>query len=125
MSQKSYYIVYTEFPEYLYAYVEGENDSPAISRQYWSEVTAECARLGKSKLLIHENIEENVSATEMFEFTKELPKMIPPTLKVAFVDRQKEHQSLNHFGEIVANNRGLRSRVFDSVDEAAIWLLAD
>ncbi|HNQ16144.1 MAG TPA: hypothetical protein PKM58_11305, partial [Pyrinomonadaceae bacterium] len=82
----------------------------------------ECRRQSFEKILIEENISGNVSAGEMYEFAKELPNLVTDKVVVAFVDRRTAHHEINRFGELVANNRGLRSRVFNSVKEAAAWL---
>ncbi len=120
--KETYRIEFARNEDFLHAYVEGDEDSIEISRQYWTDVLNECRRQSFEKILIEENISGNVSAGEMYEFAKELPNLVTDKVVVAFVDRRTAHHEINRFGELVANNRGLRSRVFNSVKEAAAWL---
>lgn len=121
-NERAYRINFTRRENFLHAYVEGEEDSVEISRQYWNEVLDECRRRGLDKVLIEENITGNVTAGEMYEFAKELPNLVTDKMVVAFVDRRTAHEEINRFGELVANNRGLKSRVFNTVEDAAAWL---
>lgn len=121
-NEKSYRIEFRRRENFLHAYVEGDEDSVEISRRYWTEVLEECRRHGLAKVLIEENIAGNVSAGEMYEFAKELPSLVTDKVVVAFVDQRAAHAEINRFGEVVAQNRGLRSRVFNTVEDAAAWL---
>lgn len=123
--KKLYTIEFENRPEYLYVYVEGDEDSLEITTQYWSEVLAECHKYNCQKVLIEENINQNVTASEMYEFAKDLPNMGFGSIVVAFVDRQIEHHELNRFGELVATNRGLQTKVFNNFNEAEQWLLTN
>ncbi|MBS1795054.1 MAG: hypothetical protein JSS81_14440 [Acidobacteria bacterium] len=103
----------------------GEKDSYDISRQFWLEIAAECHKSKYQKVLIEENIRENVSMSEMYRFASEIPRLGFFGIRVAFVDLCDEQRQLNKFGETVATNRGLFSRVFDTAAEAERWLLSE
>ena len=118
---KQYTLTFEERPEYLYARVEGEHDSYEISRSFWSEVALECERRGTSKVLVEENIPEVVSVSEMYAIASELPDMFLD-VSIAFVDRYADHAELNSFGELVAQNRGVRGRFFGDLASAEEWL---
>jgi len=45
-------------------------------------------------------------------------------IKVAFVDRQLDHASLNEFGVLVAVNRGLIGKAFSNQRDAVEWLMS-
>lgn len=122
-SSKPYQISFEHRPNYLYVYVSGEHDSYEISHQYWSEVAQECNETNYKKVLIEEDIKENVSVAEAFRLAAELPLMSFRGVCVAFCDRYAEQQELNEFGELVATNRGLFARVFNDFNEAEKWLL--
>jgi hypothetical protein len=124
-SAKPYKLTFEYRPQYLYAFVTGEKDSYEISKQYWQEIAGECRKSGIRKVLIDEDIKENVSMSEMYQFASEIPQLGFFGIRVAFVDRQQDQQQLNQFGETVATNRGLFSRVFSNFDEAEEWLLAE
>ena len=56
---------------------------------------------------------------QMFYFSSEIPKILPK-VQIAIVINQSDGES--QFGEIVAANRGARSRIFESLKEAQSWL---
>lgn len=120
-----YELSFEHRPQYLYARVTGEKDSYEISRQYWQEIATECKKSGIKKVLIEEDIKENVSMSDMYRFASEIPQLGFFGIRVAFVDLQQEQQQLNQFGETVATNRGLFSRVFNNTAEAEEWLLSE
>jgi hypothetical protein len=122
---KLYELTFEHRPQYLYAYVTGEKDSYEISKQFWQEIAAECRKTEYKKILIEEDIAENVSMAEMYRFASEIPQLGFFGIRVAFVDLQDEQQQLNQFGETVATNRGLLSRVFNNAIEAEKWLLSE
>lgn len=124
-SSKPYTLVFEYRPEYLYAFVTGEKDSYEISKQYWQEIAAECKKAGFKKVLIEEDIEQNVSMSDMYQFCAEIPNLGFFGIRVAFVDRFEDQQQLNQFGETVATNRGLLSRVFNNFEDGEKWLLSE
>ena len=124
-SEKPYKLTFEYRPQYLYAFVTGEKDSYEISKQYWQEIAAECQKAGIKKVLIEEDIAQNVSMSDMYQFCSEIPQLGFFGIRVAFVDRQQEQQRLNQFGETVATNRGLLSRVFNNCEDGEKWLLSD
>ena len=121
---KLYKLKFEERKDYLYAHVSGDRDSLDISKQYWSEIADECQRIKYSKVLIVEDIRETVSMTEMYEICTEIPYMGFIGIKIAFVDKHIEQRALNEFGGLVATNRGVNGKLFDTVEEAEKWLLS-
>ena len=120
-----YTLEFEQRPKYLYAYVKGEKDSLEISLQYWKEIADECQRAGYKKVFIEEDIKEEVSTIEMYQFTSEIPNIGFSGIRIAFVDRYLNQQELNKFGELVATNRGVNGKVFNSSEEAEEWLLSN
>lgn len=123
-SDKPYSLTFEHRPEYLYAYVEGEEDSYEISSVYWREIAEECKAKKYAKVLIVEDIVESGTMADAYQLSSELPQMGFLAIKVAFVDKYIEQQDLNQFGELVAVNRGINGKIFNDVDEAEKWLLA-
>lgn len=123
-SDKPYKLTFERRGGYLYAYVEGEEDSYEISHDYWKEIADECKANRYKKVLIVEDIVENGSIAEAYQLCSEFPQMGYAGMKVAFVDRYAEHAEENAFGELVAVNRGINAKIFNSQDEAEAWLLA-
>jgi hypothetical protein len=66
-----------------------------------------------------------MSIIEMYQFTSEIPNIGFSGIRVAFVDRRLNQQELNKFGELVATNRGLNGKIFNSSEEAEEWLLSN
>ena len=123
-SQKAYTLTFEQREEYLYAFVEGEEDNYDISLQFWKEIFVKARETGYTKILVEEAIEEPASMMDMFQVATELPQMGISGMKIAFVDRFFEHTDLNEFGELVAQNRGAYGRIFNDVDEGIDWLLS-
>ena len=48
----AYRLRFQERPGYLYAHVQGEEDSFDITRDYWLAIAGECARRGTRSLLV-------------------------------------------------------------------------
>ncbi|CAN5857804.1 hypothetical protein BH24ACI1_BH24ACI1_14470 [soil metagenome] len=122
---KPYTLEFEQRPKYLYACVKGEKDSLEISLQYWKEIADECWRTGYRKVFIEEDINGEMSIIEMYQFTSEIPNIGFSGIRVAFVDRRLNQQELNKFGELVATNRGLNGKIFNSSEEAEEWLLSN
>jgi hypothetical protein len=111
-------------PEYLYAYVKGEEDSVSIDRRYLSEVASQCRARRCDKVLIEEDLRTQLSMSEMFDVASWISKLGLQGVKIAFVDRHPDHRPGNLFGETVAVNRGVWVKVCDSVAQAEDYLLS-
>ena len=120
---KPYKISFEQRPDYLYAYVEGERDSYAISIAYWQEVARECRSRGTTRVLVDENIVQNVSVAEIYQVASEIPAMFSG-IAIAFRDRYADQSETNEFGVLVAQNRGVIGKFFVELEEAEKWLLA-
>lgn len=121
---KPYTLTFEERPGYLYAVVTGEHDSYEISRAFWQEIAEEADRIEAKNVLIDESIVESVSMADVFALATEIPKMGFGSTRIAFFDRYLEQEEVNAFGELVAVNRGLNGKAFNSFQEAEKWLLA-
>lgn len=119
---KSYTIKFEDRGEYLYALVSGENLSPGIAEQYWDEIARERIKLKKSKILIEKNFTESVSPAEMYEMGVSLGSNFKGK-KIAFFDRYG-NEEINDFGKLVAQNQGVKIRIFTSIESAENWLIS-
>ena len=63
-----------------------------------------------------------VSFSDMYRIAAELPELFLG-IAIAFVDRYADQAELNSFGEMVAQNRGVRGRYFADTANAEAWLL--
>jgi hypothetical protein len=120
--ENSFKILYQEQEGYLHAIISGQEDSLAVSLEYWRRVIAECNKRSFKKLLVEENFPNQLSVTDIFEITSTIPGMGSKGLKIAFVDQESLRSELNLFGETVAKNRGVYGRVFQTRAEAIAWL---
>lgn len=123
-STRPYRLTFQELDDYLYAFVEGEQDSYEISSAFWHEVADKALEIGAKRVLIEENIEMVVSFADVFKLATELASMNFGGARVAFVDRLLDHQEINEFGELVAVSRGFNGGVFNDVETARRWLLS-
>ena len=120
---KPYQLSIEQRPDYLYVCIEGEKDSYAISKAYWSEISLECERVKATRVMVDENLTENVSVAEMYQIASEIPGMFLG-ISIAFVDRHADQADLNEFGELVAVNRGVTGKFFVDAKDAEDWLLS-
>jgi hypothetical protein len=120
---KPYQLKFEHRSQYLYAYVNGENDSAEISLSFWREIAAEYRKTKYTKILVDEDIRGCVSPEDMYRIGAEIPKLGFTSVRVAFFDRYVEHHEMNRFGILVATNRGLISRTFNDFSQAERWLL--
>ncbi len=110
---------------HLYAYVEGE-ESMANSLAYMALVVDEAKACQLDRVLVEENLEGQLTDSQMFEVTSRFLEMgLGALVKMAFVDRHASHGSGNELGELVARNRGINVRIFRSVEAGEKWLLEE
>ncbi len=119
---KGYTLTFEERPGYLYAYVEGQDDTYAISRAYWQEVADKASEIEATRVLIDENILLAGTLAEVFQLASEIPDMGFGRARIAFVDRYLDQNEINEFGGLVATNRGVNGRVFNDKKTAETWL---
>lgn len=117
-----YELKFAYHPDYLFASVVSEQDSLDMSKDFWLRILAEGEKRRYKKILIEENIEGNLTASEIYDFSVWLSKQKVDNVLVAFTDVHTEHLESNQFGELIATNRGFRVRVFATRDEAIKWL---
>jgi len=120
----SYKITYKEFGDYLYCYVEGK-DTQQTTLGFWLDIAAKVRDLGYDKVLVEEDLEGEISITELYEVLTQGAEMEMIGFRIAFFDRHADHDEVNQFGETVAKNRGIDGRVFTDIEEAKTWLLQE
>ncbi len=120
---KPYRLTFNPKPQYLHVHVESNTDSYELSIRFWNEIAAECKQNKWKKVLVEEDIPEDISVAEAFELASELPQIGFFGVKIAFVDHYIEQEEMNKFSEMVAVNRGLNAKIFTNTNEAEKWLL--
>ena len=120
----SYKVTFESRKHYLYCFITGK-ESYQTSLAYWREIGEKCDELGLRKALVEEELEGQLSDTEMYKACTEFPNLGLLGKKIAFVDRHTEHDYGNQFGETVASNRGICIYIFERVEDAKKWLEQD
>lgn len=119
---KPYEIKLEDRGEYLYALVSGEILKPEIAKQYWDEIAERSFALRQTKIMIEKDFSQTVSAPAMLSMGDYLGKLLA-TKKIAFLDRH-ENAAINNLGQKIAENRGVKMKVFQDIEEAEKWLLS-
>jgi hypothetical protein len=107
---------------YLFARVDGPEDTYEVSVAYWSRLRAECEARGTRRLLVLEALEGNAVPSEARQVVEALVQMGFHDIRIAYVDAT-EDAALLVSSEIRAARAGVTARVFRRVDEAESWLL--
>lgn len=119
-----YTLTFEHRPEYLYAFVGDGTDSLEVSKEFWLRVLTECENRSYSKALIEEDLDGKIPLADLYELAVWLTQLKFENLLVGFVDRRIDHLDQNKFGELIANNRGFRVTVLESVAEAEKYILS-
>ena len=107
---------------YLFARVDGPEDTYEISVAYWSRLRAECEARGTRRLLVLEALAGNAVPSEARQVVEALVQMGFHDIRIAYVDAT-EDAALLVSSEIRAARAGVTARVFRRVEEAESWLL--
>lgn len=124
MDDSIYEVTYQEKSEYLYVFIRSAHEDINEALKVWTSIAKECRNRGYQKLLIEEDIDDQLSTFDTYKFAAKLPEIGFRGIKLAFVDRRMEDFKDNLFGEDVAVNRGGTGKVCKDIDEAEKWLLS-
>ncbi len=119
----AYRLRFQERPGYLYAHVQGEEDSFDITRDYWLAIAGECARRGTRSLLVLDELTADPATRE------ELERLVPSLvglgfegMRIAFVEPHSARVALVEHAELLARELGYTVRVFGEFSAADLWL---
>lgn len=121
MSALAYQLEFEARDTYLYAHLTGK-DSFAASLSYWNEIKDKVKDAGAKKLLVHEDLEGEVTEEEMYDLMIDLLHDGFPAVKVAFFDENLGDAAVNHLGKMMAANHGANVRIFESLSNAQYWI---
>ncbi|HEY4560344.1 MAG TPA: hypothetical protein VIG54_06365 [Lysobacter sp.] len=107
---------------YLFARVDGPEDTYEVSVAYWSRLRAECEARGTHRLLVVEALAGNAVPGEARQVVEALVQMGFHDIRIAYVDAT-EDAALLASHEVRVVKAGVTARVFRRVDEAESWLL--
>jgi hypothetical protein len=121
MNTEQYTLNFELRGDYLYVLLEGK-DSYSASISYWTRIAEEAKARNLTKVLVHENLEGEISEGEVFGLIIEV---LPANtgIKIALFDEQNVSSEINELGELVAQNRGADIHIFQSLECAEHWLI--
>jgi len=120
--QKEYIVTFEDRPGYLYAHIKGEKKDLSVARMYWTQIAEKALSANHERVMVVEDFAETISIAEVHQLVSELSELPIHDIRVAFVDPHVQHKSLNEFGILVGENRGLTLQSFDTPDQAEDWL---
>jgi dsDNA-binding SOS-regulon protein len=120
---RPYTIEMNERDGYVHVLVSGERLSANIAAGYWNEIAQKCFELDCRRVLIEKNFKETVRPDEMLHMADHVGSLLP-NRRIAFVDRY-HHDSINELGKRLARNRSVVMQIFENIDDAERWLLAN
>ena len=124
MGENTAYSIETENRgSYLYAIVGGLKVTPQIALDYWNEIIAECESLGCSKILLEHNFIEMIEMAEMLSIIGPVADMLNGRM-LAFYDRCG-HYDTPEAGKKILRSHDLKMQIFQDLNEAERWLLAN
>ncbi len=108
---------------YLFAKIDGPEDSLEISLAYWQEVAAECERRKVTRLLVVDQLQgEPLGLAAIEALIKGWAGTGLEQVQTAFVELDAINIAFMEHGQIFANENGFMTRVFTEFDEAERWL---
>jgi hypothetical protein len=125
IQRTDYRIDFEDRSDYLFAHIIGDHGTLSIAKQYWLDIIEAVMKREMRKILVVEDIPEVISIADVHQLVTDLSELPIRDIQLAFVDLYAQHSSLNQFGILVAENRGLAIRSFDSEAEAAAWLTTE
>jgi hypothetical protein len=113
---------YEMLPEHLYVHISGPRNSFRAMRAYVSQI-AEISKFTPTKrILVETHFPPAASVHDIFEIINELHEFGLSKKIFAVVDGDVQHDEANKFAEMVAANRKLKIRIFDTRTDAESWL---
>ena len=114
---RDYSLYFEHRPDYLYVHVETENVTYETARRYWNEIVSMRHRRRYSRILVDNDIANELSIQELFTFVSDLS--YAGLDGVSFVIRPRRYDAdACEFEEMVGSNRGLTLKVCGSLDHA-------
>lgn len=120
---KPYAIEFEEHEAYLHAIVGGLRVTSEIALGFWHEIIRECEKHGYSKILLEHNFVEMISKDEMLEVIGPIAHLLKGRM-FAFYDSYS-HYEIPEAGKVILRNLNVKMQIFNDLDEAAKWLIAN
>jgi hypothetical protein len=119
---RDYSLYFEHRPEYLYVHVETGEISYETTRRYWNEIVSMQHRRNYTRILVDNDIANELATHELFTFVSELAGS--GLGGVTFVIRPRKYEPhACEFEEMVGTNRGLKLKVCGTIDNAEHWIV--
>lgn len=102
----------------------GTRDASTL-RSVWQHVGDQCRKHGAAGILWESHLTGRISAADMYEVAQTWQDYGVVGVKIALVHLEQESFDDSVFGTMVAANRGMAVELFDNVDAAERWLVAE
>jgi hypothetical protein len=120
---KAYQLETENRGSYLYAIVGGLKVTPEVGLAYWREIVDECDELGIAKILLEHNFVTMISMSDMLEVIRPVADLLKGR-SFAFVDT-RGHNDIPEAAKPILRSLNVKMQLFDSVERAEKWLLAN
>jgi hypothetical protein len=122
-TDKAYSIDFTNRDSYLHAIVSGQKVTRQIALDYWREIIDQCEASSCSKILLEHAFEEMISMPEMLQVIGPVTEMLQGRL-LAFYDRYGNYD-IPEAGKKIMRSHDVKMQIFEDLDQAERWLLAN
>ena len=118
------YSIETELHDsYIHVVVGGLKVTPEIALDYWHEIISECETNSCSKILLEHNFVEMIPMAEMLEVIGPVADLLKGRM-LAFFDRFGHYETPDA-GKRILRNHDVKMQIFQDLDEAEKWLIAN
>jgi hypothetical protein len=122
-TEPSWRLRFEDRADYLYAEVDGPEDSLQITIDYWRNIDAECRRRNTRLLLVCDRLRGAPATPEEFrQLAATLKGGALDAVRIAFHEPVSDHLRFVEHGELTFREAGFTLRVFGSEREAEVWL---
>ncbi len=120
---RDYSLYFEHRPDYLYVRVDPGEVSYETTRRYWNEIVGMRHRRHYSRILVDNDIANELPTDELFVFVSDLAWSGLSDVAVA-INPRKYNADACELQEMIGTNRGLNMKVCDSLDRAKRYVSA-
>jgi len=114
---------YEVLEDYIHFTLKGERSYENMVR-WWIDIAEVSKKLSFDKILVEAIITGDFSHNEMFDLVSEFEHWGFKEFKVAYIEKNLDHEMINKYGQLIAKISGINGEVFTNKDEALKWLIS-
>jgi hypothetical protein len=122
VSDIPYELTFDKRPGYLHAVIKADSIDRGTALRYLQELADKCTEVNADRVMLERRIPATMSDADNYLIIQDIIRLIGPR-RMAVVNPYESNDKAMAFGSLVGANRGLPYRVFDSTDDAEVWLL--